>query len=38
MGAQGEKGHGKPLQEEQEETVGEMEIAEEFAVALFLHR
>lgn len=35
MGAQTEKGHGKPLQDE--DTVGEVETVEELAVALFLH-
>lgn len=35
VGAQTEKGHGKPLQDE--DTVGEVETVEELAVALFLH-
>lgn len=38
MGAPGEKGHGKPLEEEEEDAGGEVEVVEELAAALFIHR
>ena len=37
-GAPGERGHGKPLEEEEEDAGAGMEVAQELAAALFIHR